>query len=113
MSLETECRELRNLTTIRPGCCPSRESILATETPVRCTGYNVRMVGDTVADLLSPMMGNQRYDDIAIASQMTADRLHILESMAERWEGMWTGVSQPTADPTPACIPQDRYRRRF
>lgn len=34
-SLEDQCARLQNLSTIKQGCCTHRESILATETPVR------------------------------------------------------------------------------
>lgn len=33
-SMEPECRKLHNVPSISLGCCPTRESILATDTPV-------------------------------------------------------------------------------
>jgi hypothetical protein len=43
----------------------------------------------------------QEYDDVAIASQMTIDRLPVLESMAESWAGPISAVvllSNPEAE---------------
>lgn len=74
-SMEPECRKLHNVPSISLGCCPTRESILATDTP--------------------------ESDDVAIASQMTIDRLPVLESMAESWAGPISAVillSNPEAE---------------